>query len=198
MCYLLKNKKMNFILSYSRLFFSFILVAFIFPATSCQGQLNAEGENGLPPSDPDGIQWVSFEEAVKLSEKNPKKIFIDVYTHWCGWCKKMDASTFKEPEVVSFINANFYPVKLNAETKDTIRFRDKEFKFVPEYKANELAVSLLNGKMGYPSYVLLDETFGLMSPAIQSYLTKEDLMPILTFYGTNLYKTKTWEEYSKK
>ncbi len=110
----------------------------------------------------------------------------------------MDASTFKEPEIVSFINANFYPVKLNAETKDTIRFQDKEFKFVPEYKANELAISLLNGKMGYPSYVLLDEQFSLLSPAIQSYLTKEDLLPILTYYGTDLYKTKTWEEYSKK
>jgi thioredoxin-related protein len=168
--------------------------------SSCQGQTNADGNGGMGKveANPDGIHWISFEEAVLLSEKNPKKVFIDVYTSWCGWCKKMDATTFKETEVVEFINANFYPVKLNAETKDTIRFREKEFKYVQEFKANELAISLLNGKMGYPSYVLLDEKFALMTAPVQSYLPKEDLMPILKYYGTNIYKEKTWEEYKGK
>jgi thioredoxin-related protein len=174
-----------------------LMAGFVLPLTSCNGQISGDGDDGHLANDPEGIQWVSFEEAVKLSEKNPKKLFIDVYTNWCGWCKKMDATTFKEAEVVKFINANFYPVKLNAETRDTIRFRDKEFKYVPEYKANELALSLLSGKMGYPSYVLLDEQFALLSPPVQSYLEKKDLMPIITFYGSNIYKTQSWEEYQK-
>ena len=174
----------------------FILAAFMLPVAACNGQLTGDSDKIV--NEPEGIQWVSFEEAIKLSEKTPKKLFIDVYTNWCGWCKKMDATTFKEPEVVKFINANFYAVKLNAETKDTIHFRDKEFKYVAEYKANELAISLLSGKMGYPSYVLLDEQFSLLTPPVQSYLVKEDLMPIITFYGSNIYKTKSWEEFSKK
>jgi len=182
----------------TNLFVSLILVALMLPFNACDGQITGDGDKGTHVNDPDGIQWVSFEEAVKLAEKSPKKIFIDVYTTWCGWCKKMDASTFKDPEVIKFINANYYPVKLNAETKDTIRFRDKEFKFIPEYKANELAISLLGGKMGYPSYVLLDEQFALLTQPVQSYLTKEDLLPLITFYGSNFYKTETWEEYSKK
>ena len=110
----------------------------------------------------------------------------------------MDATTFKEAEIVEFINANFYAIKLNAETKDTIHFREKEFKYVAEYKANELAISLLGGKMGYPSYVLLDEQFALMTAPVQSYLVKEDLMPILKFYGENIYKSKSWDDYNKK
>lgn len=177
------------------------MVAIILQVTivSCDAQTNADGNGGMGKleSTPDGIQWISFEEAVILSEKNPKKVFIDVYTSWCGWCKKMDATTFKEADVVKYINANFYPVKLNAETKDTIRFRDKEFRYVTEYKANELAVSLLSGKMGYPSYVLLDEKFALMTAPVQSYLEKKDLMPILEYYGGNIYKEKSWEEYKK-
>ena len=168
--------------------------------SSCDAQTNADGNGGMGnvEPEPDGIRWISFEEAALLSEKTPKKVFIDVYTSWCGWCKKMDATTFKETEVVKYINENFYPVKLNAETKDTIHFREKEFKYVSEYKANELAISLLNGKMGYPSYVLLDENFALMTAPVQSYLEKKDLMPILQYYGGNIYKEKSWEEYKGK
>lgn len=161
---------------------------------SCQGQ---PADRKEIVNDPQGVQWMSFEEAVNLSEKEPKKLFIDVYTHWCGWCKKMDKTTFTEPDVVKLLNEKFYPVKLDAETRDTIRFRDKVFKYVAEYKANELAISLLNGKMGYPSYVLLDESFSMLTPAIQSYLTKEDLMPVLKYYGENIFKEKSWEEYRK-
>jgi thioredoxin-related protein len=173
-----------------------IIFTLLFTFSSCNGQpLKTEVKNGQ--NNPDGIQWMSFEEAVKRSDQVPKKLFIDVYTDWCGWCKKMDNTTFKEPEVVKFINEKFYPVKLNAETRDTIRFRDKEFKYIPDYKANELAISLLSGKMGYPSYVLMDEKYSLMSPAVQSYLTKENLMPILVYYGDNIFKEKTWEEFEK-
>ena len=184
----------------SKFFLYLVISALSFSVSSCDAQVSNDAKGGdvIVENDPDGIQWISFEQAVALSEKKKKKLFIDVYTNWCGWCKKMDATTFKEDEVVKFINTNFYAVKLNAETKDTIRFRDREFKYVAEYKANELAISLLSGKMGYPSYVLLDEQFTLMTPPVQSYLVKDDLMPILLFYGNNLYKNQTWEEYKAK
>ncbi|MBP9152977.1 MAG: DUF255 domain-containing protein, partial [Flavobacteriales bacterium] len=66
------------------------------------------------------IKWVSLEEADALRRTEPRKILIDVYTDWCGWCKKMDASTFKDPKVVAYINANYYAVKLDAEQKEPI------------------------------------------------------------------------------
>ena len=50
---------------------------------------------------------MGFEEAVAKSEKAPKKLFIDVYTDWCGWCKKMDKTTFAETEVAKYINENY-------------------------------------------------------------------------------------------
>ena len=66
---------------------------------------------------------MSIEKAYELSltEENPKKIFIDVYTDWCGWCKRMDNTTFKDSVMVKFLNDNFYCVKLNAEQKEDIK-----------------------------------------------------------------------------
>ena len=61
---------------------------------------------------PEGnVKWMSFEEAVAKSKIEKRKIFIDVYTDWCGWCKVMDKSTFNDPQVAKILNEKFYPVK---------------------------------------------------------------------------------------
>ncbi len=68
-----------------------------------------------------------MEQAYKASKVVDKPLFIDVYTSWCGWCKRMDQTTFKDPAVVSYLNANFHPVKFDAETKDTIQFLERTY-----------------------------------------------------------------------
>ena len=108
----------------------------------------------------------------------------------------MDASTFMDDSVAAFINANYYPVKFNAESKDTIHFFDQVFVFVPEYKSHELAISLLNRQMGYPSYAFLDEKFAAIKVQ-QGYMPVETLMPLLKYYAHDAYKTKTFEEFTK-
>ncbi len=145
----------------------------------------------------DGIQWVSFEDALALSAKQPKKIFMDIYTGWCGWCKKMDASTFKDPKIVAYMNKNFYAVKFDAETKDTITYKNKDYTFVTAYKSNEVAAFLLNGQMSYPTSVYLDEKTDPIT-SVPGYLTAEQLMPILKYFGEDIYKTKKWEEYQSE
>ena len=62
------------------------------------------------------INWITIEEAIQLAENGTdKKFFIDVYTDWCGWCKRMDKTTFSDPEVSKHMNDNFYCVKLDAD-----------------------------------------------------------------------------------
>lgn len=143
-----------------------------------------------------GIQWMSFPEALAKSKAQPKKIYMDIYTGWCGWCKKMDASTFKDPAIISYMNENFYPVKFDAETHDTIVFKDKKYAFKPEYKANEIAAYLLNGQMGYPTSVYFDEQMNPIT-AVPGFNTSEQLMPILKYFASDIYKTKKFEDYRK-
>lgn len=144
------------------------------------------------------IEWISFEEAVKRSEKNPKKIIVDVYTNWCGWCKKMDANTFTNPIIVKYIQENYYAVKLNAEQKDTVFLGEQIFvnsnpngRRVP----HDLAIALLNGKMTYPSIVYLDEKVELMHPAIAGYQDPISLEQIIKYFGENAYQSIPWDKY---
>ena len=110
---------------------------------------------------PAGLTWYDFENAVKANKKANKKILVDVYTSWCGWCKVMDRQTFTDPDVVDYLNENFVLVKFNAETKDPIDFKGQTYNFKPMGRrgANGLAVQLLNGRLGYPTLVYLDSDF---------------------------------------
>ena len=71
----------------------------------------------------DKIEWIELDNNVEYTN-NGKKIIIDLYTDWCGWCKVMDKNTFTDSEVVSLINKNFSTVKFNAEYQGNINFND--------------------------------------------------------------------------
>jgi uncharacterized protein YyaL (SSP411 family) len=149
------------------------------------------------------IKWYKFEEAVELCKKYPKKIFIDVYTDWCGWCKVYDRNTFSNPEIAKYMNKHFYSVKLNAEAYDTIRFQGHVFVNPSSGNGRNsthmLAASLLNGKMSYPSVVFMNEQFQLVH--VQSgYLTPEQFAPFMVYIGETWYdpgKNTSWETFSK-
>jgi thioredoxin-related protein len=144
------------------------------------------------------INWMSFEEAVAATQKNPKKIFIDVYTDWCGWCKKMDASTFVDPALVKYMNENYYAVKLDAETQDTINFAGTAY-VNPNpgvrRSTHQLAYSILNGQMSYPTVVIWYE--GNNIHPLPGYRQANELLLYLKYYGENAYKNMSFEEFQK-
>lgn len=143
------------------------------------------------------VKWLTIEEAIALNKTKPKKILIDVYTDWCGWCKKMDKLTYTDAGIVKQLNEQFYLVKFNAEQKEDVMFREQLFKFRPDYKAHEFAVGLLNGQMSYPSTVFMDENMNLLT-IVPGYLTPQDLDPILDYFGENYFKTMKWEEFQQQ
>ena len=121
------------------------------------------------------INWVTIEEAQEAMKTQPKKIFIDLYTDWCGWCKKMDATTFKDPNVVQFMNQYFYAVKFNAEGNETINYKEQTFSN-PNY--DKTKANRRNGSheftedmkvRGYPTIQFLSETGDFLLPLTGLY-----------------------------
>lgn len=61
------------------------------------------------------FEKMDLEKAKKQAKKSGKLIFIDCYTSWCGPCKRMAATTFKDDEVGKFFNDNFVNLKVDIE-----------------------------------------------------------------------------------
>ncbi len=145
------------------------------------------------------IKWLTWEQAAAANEKAPRKLFVDIYTDWCGWCKRMDATTFKDPAIVELINKEFYAIKLNAEQKDIIKWRGEEFKWFPGGRdgVHKLAYDLLDGKMSYPSYILMDASFSriLISPG---YKAGDVLIKELKYAAGDHYKTTSWTDFKAR
>ena len=70
----------------------------------------------------------------------------------------MDVTTFEDKEVVAIMNKYFYAIKFNAEGKDTILYNGKTYTNMNPTNArgtHQLAVELLNGKLGIPYFSIL-------------------------------------------
>ncbi len=153
-------------------------------------------------ADKEKIEWLSFSEAIERNKKEPRKIIIDIYTSWCGWCKKMDATTFQNPAIVKYLNEKYYAVKLNAEQKDSVLINNHWFiNQNPEARRNphDLAISLTEGKLSYPSTVFMDENINMIHPPIAGFLDAKTIEPILYFFGDNIYNKEnaSWEEFKE-
>ena len=146
------------------------------------------------------VTWLSMEEGAKLAEtdKTPKKMFIDVYTDWCGWCKKMDKDTFQNAEVAAYMEKNFYMVKLDGEGKDPIEFKGKTYNFVKSGRNgyHEFAAALMQGKLSYPTTIFLDEKMNMLSP-VPGYQKPEPFLNIARYFGDNIYLQKDWKAYAE-
>lgn len=142
------------------------------------------------------INWISIDEAVELAEKDGKKILVDVYTDWCGWCKKMDQSTYKDSRNVTYINENFHAVKFDAEQKESITIGDKTYKFVAKGRRgyHELAVELLKGRLSYPTTSFLNSDFSPLYN-VPGYIDAEKMNTILSFTNEEAYKTQDFQAY---
>ena len=157
---------------------------------------------GFAPVSPDTegpIEWLSFEEAVKRNDKEPRLFIFDIYTDWCGWCKKMDATTFKNPTIVAYVKKHYYAVKMDGEYKEDIEFGGKTYKFVANGRRgyHELPANLMNGKMSYPTLVFMNADYQVIQP-LPGFRQARELERILKYFGSGAFENNiTYETFQQ-
>lgn len=171
----------------------------------------------------EAINWIPFDKAVELAQKNHKHIIVDVYTQWCGPCKMMSKNTFQNPAIAKYINEHYYAVKFDAENFDTLKIvlnvpdtiRDKKtgkvtkvatkkqpLKFYnPAPKGtprsvHQFAASILDNNLSYPSIVFLNDKIQRID-IVKGYHTAPQFEPIIKFIGSSSYVKQKYDEWSK-
>ncbi|MBK6546159.1 MAG: DUF255 domain-containing protein [Saprospiraceae bacterium] len=144
------------------------------------------------------INWVNWDQAQSLMKKQKRKIMVDVFTDWCGWCKRMDASTFQDPRIIKYLNKNYYAVKFNAEQKEDITFKSKVYKYMPSGNrgVHQLAIEITNGQLSYPTFVFMDEDFKTIQP-LPGYQDADTFEIISNYFGGNHYKTTPYQNFQE-
>jgi thioredoxin-related protein len=95
------------------------------------------------------LKWYNFDEGYKIAQKKGKIMLVDLYTDWCGWCKRMDRDTYAKTEIIGAINEDFIAIKFNPEiTGVTYTFEGK--KYTGDQLANVISQNQLSG---YPTTV---------------------------------------------
>ena len=149
------------------------------------------------------IKWITVAQLDSIytaqgSDSLDRKVFIDFYTDWCGWCKKMDAETFMADWVAKYMNGKYYAVKFNAEQEKPVKLGGKEYVFVPNGRRgyNTFASEILDGKLSYPSFALLENTLKPVQ-IIPGYQDAANFIRIVTYFGGNFHKKMPWELYNE-
>ncbi len=178
-----------------KVFIAFGIASIVIIASSFIINIQAPAEELKGP-----VHWITFSEAVALQKKVPKPIMVDVYTSWCGPCKMMSATTFGNEIIAKYLNEHFYPVKFNAETRDSVAFNGIVFKNnnPPETKrpVHDFAISILDGKLSYPSVVFLDADIKRIHTVVGFYQAPQ-FEPLMKFFGSAKYKTMKYEDFQK-
>lgn len=131
------------------------------------------------------IEWIGFEQLDDSLRVNNKPVLVYFYTDWCVYCKKMDRNAFKNPEIVSKINKEFYAVKMNAETMDSIEFEGQTFtnqqaktKRNGVHQIPLLLASRGNNKLSFPTLLVLDRNFRIRKRSFE-YMTSERMKALI-------------------
>jgi uncharacterized protein YyaL (SSP411 family) len=129
------------------------------------------------------VNWLDFNKGYELAKKKNKIMLVDVYTDWCGWCKRMDKDAYAKPNIAATINDDFVAVKFNPEiTNVSYTFEGKT------YTGEQLAGVISNYQIsGYPTTIFIYPKTK-KSEVVVGYKNAEQMAPILAdmkkkYYG---------------
>jgi len=147
-----------------------------------------------------GMKWTTFDKIA--GKQGQRMVFIELYTSWCGWCRRMENVTFNDPTVARYMNKKFYNIRFDAESRKAIDFLGKTYRFNSADGSrgrHSLAKALMEDseKQGYPTVAFLDEQYNLIQ-AIPGYIVAKDFEVIMHYFGDKSYKTQTWAQFTER
>ena len=156
-----------------------IITAFLFLVLAlgaCAG--NEEKSSTTKPTE---IVWMSYDAGLVKAKAENKHLFVNFTTSWCGWCKKMNKTTFKDGEIIDMLAKNFVSVKVDGDSKKELD--------IDGYKITEQNLARSEFQIrSYPTYYFLTPQGGKLGAA-RGYQEKAQLSKYLTYVAERQYDT---------
>ena len=173
-----------------RLLSLLLVFALIFPVIAAGDSSKKDSDDGGKKAEMAiDINWVKYDEGLKMAKESGKHILINFTTSWCGYCKKMNRTTFKEPEVIKMLDDGFISIKVDGDSKNELN--------IDGYKITERDLSRAEYRVrGYPTYWLLKPA-GEKLGYISGYQEAGSFLDLLYFMKESLYDKMEFEEYMK-
>lgn len=149
-------------------------------------------------TEPSAITWMTWAEAMQAQALEPKKLLVYLHTDWCVLCRRMEGGPFQDSTLVEFVNNNFYPIKFDAESRETWIFHDEEYAYVREGNLgyHELAAKFLDGQLSFPSLVFIDPNLEVIQ-SVSGYKEGRELERILVYFGLDYYMKTPWSTFER-
>ena len=149
----------------------------------------AAAAKDVAPAAP-GLAWRGWDRGIEEARTSGRPVLVDVYTDWCGWCKRMKADVYTKPEVRDYLEDHFVLIELNAESSDPARYEGKA------YTSRSLAAKF--GVSGYPTTVFL-RPGGDHLINVPGYVESEPFLQVLRYIGDGyMEKGVTFQEFRKQ
>jgi thioredoxin-related protein len=136
-----------------------------------------------------GITWLKYDVAVEQARKAKKHVLIDFATSWCGWCKKMAATTYQDTQVVNTINRDFVAAMVDGDSYNVLKLKDGDI--------TEKGLTLQFGVKAYPITWFLESDGAKIAP-VPGYIDAATMMPILNYIRTNSNQKMSFKEYMEQ
>jgi thioredoxin-related protein len=140
------------------------------------------------PAQKTEIAWHKYDEGLKLAKQENKKVFVEFTAKWCGYCKKMRATTFRDQGVIDLLGKYYISVSVDGDSRDTLN--------IDGWITSEYAMAREFGVSAYPTFWFLSPGAEPIAP-LKGYRDKETLSQILDYLKDDLYKTVTFEDFLK-
>jgi thioredoxin-related protein len=136
------------------------------------------------------VEWLHWNAGLEAARASGRPILVDVYTDWCGWCKRMDADVFAKPDVSGYLASHFVTVRLNAESGELATWQGRN------YSARSLASTF--NVSGYPTQIFLTSA-GDHLANVPGYQPRERFLLLLRYVGDgHMARNEGWDDYVKQ
>jgi thioredoxin-related protein len=134
--------------------------------------------------------WRGWDQGLREANASQRPVLVDVYTDWCGWCKRMDRDVYSRSDIREYLSRRFVTVKLNAESPASAKYQGKTFtsrSLAARFRVN-----------GYPTTIFL-RPGGEHLANVPGYLDGDRFLLLLHYVGDgHLDRGVTFDEFVKQ